>query len=565
MTRFVEYLGEKYRVLCEDEVGGAWLIDYNTPGEPVYVSCEIMPMYQRIETPLKYVEQMSGTMLSEAKEKRLALIRPLLNDPDCIRNRSLRRTVAKTIAEKEKTTARRVLRVYYRYLATGVLVDKKEKKQMPKENFDWAIRTFYYSAKKFSLKAVYDMMLLERYSDERGVLLEDRPTFDSFRHYFYRKNYHKEPQKIISRDGLTYYLRNMRPMYGSASNWREQVGSYQMDATLADIYLVSRSDRSVVIGRPYVYLAVDTATQLIAGIYVGMDAGEGAVLLCLAQAAEDKVGYCKKFGIEINGNEWPSRGLPYEIVADKGREFFGRRMMELCMRYGIDVQTLPPFRPDQKGLVEKAFDLLQTRYKPYLRGKGVIEPDAGERWAVDYREQAVLDIDEFTKIIIHCILYLNGGRVLRKDGETPASRWLKRSSGLLDIDVEMLRKVALPRQTAKLTRKGLTINKLTYAPESMEGLYIGSTYEVAYSEMDMSKVYIVLSECYRTCHLIKQDMVYEEMNLWEAEKLRQKRIKKENAAKKEEVETSVASIRNIKEVIAQATQRTKRATIKEEL
>ena len=47
-----------------------------------------------------------------------------------------------------------------------------------------------------------------------------------------------------------------------------------MDATMADIYLVSRHDRSKVIGRPYIYLAVDTATQLIAGLYVGLECDE---------------------------------------------------------------------------------------------------------------------------------------------------------------------------------------------------------------------------------------------------------------------------------------------------
>lgn len=131
-----------------------------------------------------------------------------------------------------------------------------------------------------------------------------------------------------------------------------------MDATLADIYLVSRTDKASVIGRPNICLAVDTATQLIAGIYVGLEGGEQAVLSCLCNAAENKVDYCRKYGIEISQEEWPSRGLPYEIITDKGNEFTGKRVMELVVKFGIDLQTLPPFRPDDKGLVEKSFDLL---------------------------------------------------------------------------------------------------------------------------------------------------------------------------------------------------------------
>ena len=87
--------------------------------------------------------------------------------------------------------------------------------------------------------------------------------------------------------------------------------------------------------------------------------------------------------------------------------------MELVEKFGIDLQTLPPFRPDDKGLVEKSFDLLQERYKPLLRGKGVIEEDSAERWPTDYRNQAVLDLDEFTRIVIHAVLYLNSCRILQ--------------------------------------------------------------------------------------------------------------------------------------------------------
>lgn len=99
-----------------------------------------------------------------------------------------------------------------------------------------------------------------------------------------------------------------------------------MDATLADIYLVSRTDRTSVIGRPNIYMAVDTATQLIAGIFVGFEGGEQAVLSCLCNAAENKVNYCKKYGINISSEEWPSQKLPSEIITDKGSEFTGNRV-----------------------------------------------------------------------------------------------------------------------------------------------------------------------------------------------------------------------------------------------
>ena len=107
-----------------------------------------------------------------------------------------------------------------------------------------------------------------------------------------------ENLKDISRNGLSSYKRDNQSGFGSAMNWKDKIGYYQMDATEADIYLVSRFSRKVIIGRPNIYLAVDTVSQLIAGIYVGLESDQKAVMLCLANAAEDKVEYCKRYELK---------------------------------------------------------------------------------------------------------------------------------------------------------------------------------------------------------------------------------------------------------------------------
>ena len=325
-----------------------------------------------------------------------------------------------------------------------------------------------------------------------------------------------------------------------------------MDATQADIYLVSRHDRSKVIGRPYIYLAVDTATQLIAGLYVGLECDESAVMLCLANAAQNKVEYCQEYGIEIAPTQWPSQGLPHEIITDKGTEFFGPRMQELCQRFGVEIQSLPPFRPDGKGLVEKSFDLIQQRCKPLLRGKGVIEPDAQERWAVDYRSQSVLTLDEFTQVVIHCVIYLNAGRVLA-DSETPAQKWLDSDVSLLNVSVEELYLMSLPREAAKLARKGLRVNGLLYVPADMDGLTLDKTYDVAFSRSDLSCVYIFLDNCsFKLCCLSPHQSQYSGLSQPEADVLKQHERKQRSAARRQEVAASVESIQSIRQIVRDA-------------
>lgn len=122
--------------------------------------------------------------------------------------------------------------------------------------------------------------------------------------------------------------------------------------------------------------------------------------------------------------------------------------------------------------MEKAFDLIQERYKPLLRGKGVIEEDAQERWAVDYRAQASLTLDEFTAIVIHSILFLNSGRLL-SNGLTPAQQWLESDDELLQANEHELSCMGLPRTTVKMGRKGIRHRKMWYVPSDRDLLHPG--------------------------------------------------------------------------------------------
>ena len=540
--RFVCRLDATFRVLIATPAG-CWLIDCNGPSPPFFETD--LHKYERVPAPESWMDERTVT---PAQEARLNMIQQLLDCDDCISDKTLRYKMAAEAAQQHQTTTRRILRLYYRYLATGRLTQKRTQ-QASKSNqmIERAIRRYYFGAKRLSLRSAYEMMLLEDYVGPEGGIDSDAPTWSQFRHYYYGHSLHKDPQKVIAREGLTKYQRDHRPAWGTSAGWRAQPGSYQMDATQADIYLVSRQDRSIVVGRPYIYLAVDTATHLIAGAYVGFDCDETAVMACIEQAAMDKVAYCARYGIESTPEQWPSAGMPSEIITDQGREFFGPRTGELCRRYGLEVLTLPPFRPDQKGCVEKSIDLLQKRYKPLLRGKGVIEDDAQERWATDYRMQATLDLDDFTRVVIHSVLYLNSGRLI--DGKTPAERWLELSPRLMAVDQQELHIQTLPRDTAKLTRKGIRINRMWYAPDDTTGLTIGDSYAIAYDPADLRHIHIILADRSCLCHAVDLDHSLSET---EWEKSHKVAKKSREAARKNEMTSSIAATQAIRSIIEHA-------------
>lgn len=551
ISRFANHAGDIYRVLLET-TDGAWLIAYAQTKPPFFVSAASFSECTATAAPEEFVRAINAhESMSEAQVRRLQMIEPLVADDQYICDPKARRKKAQEIADAHGVTVRTVLRLYFRYISSGVVLADKPRERRRNPDFERAIQRYYYSSRQFSLRAAYEMMILEHYMDDIGQIKEDAPSYHTFRHYFYDHRLHQLPQKIIAREGLSAYQRDHRLTLGSGPGWRDRLGCYQMDATLADIYLVSRLDRSTVIGRPNIYLAVDTMTQLIAGVYVGLEAGETAVMACIAQAAGNKVTFCQHYGINITETQWPNTGIPREIITDKGREFCGNRVEELALRYGVVIQNLPPYRPDRKGLVEKAFDLIQGRYKPLLRGKGVIEEDAQERWAVDYRAQASLTLDEFTAVVIHAVVFLNSGRLLA-NGLTPAQQWLKAEDELLQVDEHELSCMGLPRTTVSMGRKGIRHRKMWYVPSDRDLLHPGETYTIAYDPSDVSCIYAVLDGQYYPCCLGPTDQRYQGAGAVEAAMAQQALRQQIGHRRQASQAASIAATQAIRDIAAQA-------------
>ena len=124
------------------------------------------------------------------------------------------------------------------------------------------------------------MMLQAKYCDAKGKLKPDYPSFWQFR-YFFRQ--HRDPiSESISREGIKAYQRNHRPFTGAVSDYAGTIGTYMTDATVADIYIVSRLSRRP-IGRPVIYTMVDAYSRLITGVYVGLEGGQYALRLLAAK------------------------------------------------------------------------------------------------------------------------------------------------------------------------------------------------------------------------------------------------------------------------------------------
>lgn len=526
-----------YRVLIEDGAG-VWAIQSDGKTAPGYISSAALGSMTKVAADTILVPTVLTQRQEAQAEKRKAVIEPLIKSEEYILSRSKRLTIAAEIASKSKISVRTVLRCYYSYLAKGPAglapVQRKtehNEKTPDQKIMEKALNQYFYSANRMNLRMAYEMMLIDYYRTENGILQEEHPSFNQFRYYF--RKHRNMKKEAVARRGIGDYQKNQRPLTGAGDSGIDKLGTYEMDATLADIYLVSRYDRKP-IGRPYIYMAIDVASRLITGIYVGLDAGSTAVLACIANAVSDKVEFCDQYGIHITKRQWPAEGLPNRIVTDRGKEFACDAILSLCETYRMEIVGLPPYRPDLKGYIEKAFDCLQNRYKPLLHGKGVIEENTTANGAPDYYKQASLDIVEFTRVVIEAVLYYNAYNILNDFTRTPTMvednvepfasdvwQWCVNhdEAELTWIDGETARLLLLPRAKAQMTRYGLKFNWLFYTNPQFEQHFVksakGQTVTIAYDENDNRVIYLIKDGTYTPFTLTLASQKYNGLSLRE--------------------------------------------------
>lgn len=199
--------------------------------------------------------------------ERYRLIAPIL---PYIADSKLRSDIISSISTERgisKQSIRNYLCLYLVYLNTSILTPKARSVEhsltTDQKNMRWALNKFFYSKNKNSLNTVYTLMLKEKYCDSLGRLLEKYPSFYQFR-YFYRKT-RKMQNYYISRNGLSNYQRNYRPLTGNGiQEFAPTVGTGMLDATLCDIYLVNESGNLV--GRPILTACIDAYSGLCCGL-----------------------------------------------------------------------------------------------------------------------------------------------------------------------------------------------------------------------------------------------------------------------------------------------------------
>lgn len=422
-------------------------------------------------------------------------------------------------------------------------------------NVDLRIRRIIVrSAKLFhekqgrTLKDAYQQMLQESFSptvsDLDGVkvpilLPEDqRPTLRQFCYWYYKERDLK--QALLSREGERQVNLHYREVLGDSTQMAPYPGAlWQIDSTLADIYLVSSLDRSRIIGRPVLYLVVDVFSRLIVGFSVSLEGPSwlGAAL-ALENATTDKVKFCAEYGITITAQQWACQHLCKSLLTDRGSEYLSANATHMVKALGIELSHTPAYRPDWKAVVERLFRLINDEVIHWQPG-AVRKPR--ERGDKDYRFDAIYTLDEFRQMMIHLIIYYNNyhwlseypiNKAMIADGVEPYAcelwEWGIHNYGRPRKETpEIVRLNLLPKAEASITRRGIAFAGLRYTSDSdmvkrwfVEAGVKGSWRElIAYDPRKLDTIYLRCEQGRRleACHLLPASKTFTECNLEEVQ------------------------------------------------
>ncbi|WP_375199898.1 Mu transposase C-terminal domain-containing protein [Bacillus sp. RS11] len=455
-----------------------------------------------------------------------------------------------------------------------------------KTQFEHAINKYYRKANNYSLKDVYHFILRDFYADrykEDGEIqyrIWEANRIPSYHQFYYWFKKLEDPKKDIEfRKSAKEYELKHRPILSNSKIETNGPGTrFQIDATIADIYLVSSFDINRIIGRPVVYAIIDVYSRIVTGIYVGLEGPSWlGAMMALDNMVADKVEFCKQYDIEITDEQWPTYHLPEIIIADRG-EFEGYAVAGLINNLNIKIENTTAYRGDLKGIVERKFRTINGKVKQ--KAPGAIQKEYRERGDRDYRLDATLNLKEFTALIITMMLQHNHKiidkypmeKAMITDGivPTPVNLWnwsiQNRKGRLRTVDRDILRLNVLPRGKATISRAGIKFKNLLYGSkraieEQWYAKLKNKSIDIVYDPRHLDKIYIPNDNGmdYETCILLEPSQQYKLDFLEEVVFQQQLRNELEEEERSKQVQLTINTDTMMDQIIKAAEQKKKQA------
>lgn len=336
------------------------------------------------------------------------------------------------------------------------------------------------------LKKAWEWMLISRYFEHvklipkngssHQVTVEnyDRvPTFEQFEYHWQQE--HPFDIRQLKRLQQRRFDLAFKPLLsGTLPEVRGPGTRYYIDATVLDVYAVSRFNPRRIVGRPTLYVVIDQFSRMVVGIYVGLEPPCWAgAMLALWNCSVDKVAFCKAYNIEITADMWPIGYMPLHLMGDRG-ELKSQEADRLSVGFGLDVENARGYSGEAKGVVERMFRTLHAIFGPFI--PGYIDKELAGRDQEPAVLRSAMTIEAITRAVINAVLTANLRVVREYDGWpeviadgvpfVPVSLW---QWGVENLRADVrkypdlhLKKYLWPQAQMTVTRRGLQLYRGLY-------------------------------------------------------------------------------------------------------
>jgi putative transposase len=185
----------------------------------------------------------------------------------------------------------------------------------------------------------------------------DAPTYNTVRDRIKKQ----DPRKVTAaRYGMKAAREKHDPVLGAADEARWPLQRYQIDHTVADLFVVDEENH-LSIARPILTLIIDEFSRCVAGFHLSLRAPSTAtVARVIAHALMPKDEYCRRMKLE---SEWPICGIPDLLLSDNAVEFDSTGAQLGCRQYGLIGQFRPLGRPNFGGHIERLIGTMMGRVR----------------------------------------------------------------------------------------------------------------------------------------------------------------------------------------------------------
>ncbi len=383
----------------------------------------------------------------------------------------------------------------------------------------------------------------------------------------------------LKRRGQPDRARNeYQPAAGEFPDAEYPLSVVQVDHTRTDLMLVDEEHR-MVIGRPWITLAIDVFSRIITGYYLSFDAPSAtSVGMCLAQSMLSKEDWLLRHDVDA---EWPIWGVPDKIHVDNGPDFRSESLKFSCNLYDIDIDYRPAGAPHFGGHVERVIGTLMNA----LQGlPGATFSSVAQRGETKPEKSAAMTKGEFEKWLLIWICKSYHNAIHRGIDTTPLARWKQGLVGTASepgrgaperpSNPEQVTRDFLPAFHRSIQRQGVSIDNLRYYANCLSGWIAAKQaddrnkarkFTFRRDPRDISKIWFFDPDLEEYFEVPLADQALPPISIWEFRHLR-KQLADEGIrrASAEQVLDARAELREVEESAQGATKKAKSARLRKQ-